>query len=102
MAVFRFSRRAEADLLNITAYTLRTWSKTQTARYLDEIETSCQTLAANPALGRTCDDIRPGLRRHEHGKHVIFYRWKLDGILIVRILHQSMLPEKYRINDPSE
>jgi toxin ParE1/3/4 len=102
LAVFRFSRRAEADLLNIVAYTLRTWSKTQTSCYLNEIETCCQTLVDNPAIGRPCDDIRPGLRRHEHGKHVIFYRQKLNGILIVRILHQRMPPEIHEIDDPSD
>lgn len=99
MAAFRFSRRAEADLLSIGKYTLRTWGKAQTARYLSELEAFCQTLADNPALGRACDDIRPGLRRMEHGKHVVFYREALTGILISRILHQSMLPERHDAGD---
>ena len=99
MAGFRFSHRAEANLLNIGNYTLRTWGKAQTARYLSELEVVCQTLADNPALGRACDDIRPGLGRLEHGKHVVFYRQELTGILISRILHQSMLPEKHDTGD---
>lgn len=99
MAAFRFSHRAEADLLSIGKYTLRTWGKAQTARYLSELEAFCQILAENPALGRPCDDIRPGLRRIEHGKHVVFYRQELTGILIIRILHQSMLPEKHDTGD---
>jgi toxin ParE1/3/4 len=99
MATFRFSRRAETDLLSVGEYTLRTWGKAQTARYLAELETFCQTLADNPALGRTCDDIRPGLCRLEYGKHVVFYRQEQTGILIVRILHQSMLPEKHDTSD---
>jgi toxin ParE1/3/4 len=74
MAAFRFSRRAEADLLSIGKYTLRKRGKAQTARYLTDLEVFCQTLSDNPALGRACDEIRPGLRRLEHGKHVIFYR----------------------------
>ena len=92
MAAFRFSRRAEADLLSIGDYTLRTWSKTQAARYLGELEVCCQTLSDNPALGRLCDEVRPGLRRLEHGKHVVFYRQERGGILVSRILHQGMLP----------
>lgn len=95
MAAFRFSRRAEADLLGIAKYTLRTWGNAQTARYLNELEAFCQTLADNPSIGRPCDDIRPGLRRMEHGKHVIFYRWDPAGILVSRILHQRMLPDKH-------
>jgi toxin ParE1/3/4 len=102
MAAFRFSRRAEADLLSIGKYTLRTWGKVQAARYLRELEAVCQTLADNPALGRTCDDIRPGLRRTEHGKHVVFYRREPTGILISRILHQSMLPDRHDLGHPSQ
>jgi toxin ParE1/3/4 len=51
-------------------------------------------LAANPALGRACSEIRPGLRRLEHGRHVVFYRQDAAGILVSRILHQRMLPER--------
>ncbi|HUM05405.1 MAG TPA: type II toxin-antitoxin system RelE/ParE family toxin, partial [Terriglobales bacterium] len=79
MAEFRLSRRAEADLLSIGEYTIREWGITQAARYLTELETCCQMLADNPALGRTCDYVRPGLRRHEHGKHVLFYRQERNG-----------------------
>lgn len=99
MAAFRFSRRAEADLVGIANYTLRTWGKAQTARYLGDLEAFCRTLADNPALGRPCDEVRPGLRRMEHGKHVAFYRQDRTGILISRILHQSMLPEKHDTSD---
>jgi toxin ParE1/3/4 len=99
---FRFSRRAEADLLYIGAYTIRTWGKAQAARYLREIAVCCQMLADNPALGRPCDDVRPGLRRLEHGKHVLFYRQELGGILVSRILHQRMLPDKHDVGDQSE
>ena len=99
MAAFRFSRRAEADLLDIGDYTLRTWGKAQAARYLGELEVCCQTLADNPVLGRPCDDIRPGLRRLERGKHVVFYRQEPTGILISRILHQGMLPDRHDTGD---
>ena len=102
MAAFRFSRRAEADLLRIAEYTLRTWGKTQATRYLGEIEKCCQTLAPNPALGRRCDDVRPGLHRLEHGKHVVFYRRENLGILVTRILHQRMLPKRHAIEDHDE
>ena len=95
MAAFRFSRRAETDLLSIGDYTLRTWGKVQAARYINDLELCCQTLADNPALGRPCDDIRPGLRRLENGKHVIFYRQEREGILISRILHERMLPDRH-------
>jgi toxin ParE1/3/4 len=102
VAVFRFSRRAEADLLDIAAYTLRKWGEAQVARYIYDLEVCCQKLARNPALGRLCDDVRPGLRRMERGRHVIFYRREASGILVSRILHQRMLPVSQIIKDKDE
>jgi toxin ParE1/3/4 len=102
VAAFRFSRRAESDLLDIGDYTLRTWGEHQAVRYLGELEDCCRMLSENPALGRLCDDVRPGLRRLEHGKHVVFYRQEPDGILVSRILHQSMLPDRHDTDDQSE
>lgn len=85
--------------MSIGIYTLRTWGEVQTLRYLDELETCCQQLADEPASGRPCDDIRPGLYRREQGKHVIFFRRESGTILVSRILHQSMLPERHAFTD---
>ena len=98
MAACRFSRRAEADLLSIGAYTLRTWGEDQTIRYLDDLDACCRMLADNPALGRACDEVRPGLRRMERGLHVVFYRENAEGILVSRILH-LMLTDRHAIDD---
>ena len=59
-------------------------------------------LADNPALGRPCDGVRPGLRRMEHGRHVVFYRQDVRGILVSRLLHQRMLPERHVIDDEDD
>ena len=102
MAAFRFSRRAEADLLRIAEFTLRTSGKTQAIRYRGEMEKCCQVLADNPALGRLWDDLRPGLHRLEHSKHVVFYRREPLGILVSRLLHQRLLPARHAIEDQDE
>jgi toxin ParE1/3/4 len=102
VAKFRFSRRAEADLLNIGIYTFRTWDEAQTDLYIRQLEDCCQLIADNPARGRPCDEIRPGLRRMEKGKHVVFYRHEPGGILISRILHQRMLPDRQAIDDEDD
>ncbi len=102
MAKFRLSRAAEVDLLDIGAYTLRTWGIDQTIRYLDDLEACCQRLADSPALGRACDHVRPGLRRMEQGKHVVFFRSEPGGILVSRVLHERMLPERVAIGDGDE
>jgi toxin ParE1/3/4 len=94
VATLRFSRRADADLLGIAAHTLRAWGENQAILYVDDLEACCQMLADNPALGRACDDVRPGLRRMERGRHVVFYREDAGRILVSRILHRRMLPER--------
>jgi toxin ParE1/3/4 len=102
VALFRFSRRAEADLLSIGAYTLRTWGENQAVRYIGDLEACCQMLADNPASGRTCDDVCRSLRRMEIGRHVVFYREDTRGILVSRILHRRMLPERHVIDDEAD
>jgi toxin ParE1/3/4 len=99
VTALRFSRRAEADLIGISMHTLRTWGEAQAVRYLNELEACCQMLMDNPELGRACDDIRPGLRRMESGKHIVFYRRQSADILIIRVLHQRMLPGRQAIED---
>lgn len=88
----RFSRRAEADLLQIGRYTIERWGVEQAGQYLNELDECCRALACNPRMGRACDEIRPGLRRIGCGRHVIFYRVGATDVIISRILHDRMLP----------
>jgi toxin ParE1/3/4 len=102
VAGFRLSRRAESDLMEIARYTLERWGEDQAIRYIDDLEACCKQLASNPDLSRPCDDVRPGLCRMEHGRHVVFYRKGAGGILVLRILHERMLPERHSIGDDDE
>lgn len=99
MPTVQFSRCAKVDLLSIGAFTLQNWGITQAERYIAGLENCANLLAGNPLLGRPCDWIRPGLYRFEKGRHVLFYRRREDGILISRVLHQSMLPEQRHFED---
>jgi toxin ParE1/3/4 len=98
MGRFRLSRRAKVDLLSIGDSTLHKWGKARAARYIGELKVCCQTLADNPALGRLWDHVRPGLHRHKPGTHVVFYRPERGGIVVSRILHQRMLPDRHAID----
>ena len=91
----RVSSEAENDLDQITDYTIRNWGTNQADEYLARIEDGLNLLARNPAVGRACDALQPGLHRFELEKHVVFYLCEHDGILVVRILHQSMVPSRY-------
>ncbi len=86
---FRFTREADADLRAIYHYTLKTWGRAQTLRYIAQLKQCCAMLASNPRAGRARSDLLPeGLHDFTQGNHVIFYLPELySGILIIRILH---------------
>ena len=86
-------------MLDIGWYTMESWGAEQVNRYLGEIEACCQRLAENSLTGRSCNEIRRGLRKMSHGKHIVYYRQDTDGIRVSRILHQSMLPELHPMSD---
>ncbi len=93
---FRLSKAAVRDVIAIGRYTAETWGLEQCRRYLGELDSRFASLAKDPLAGRPCDEIRPGYRRFLQGRHVIFYRLSRRGIVeIVRVLHQSMLPERH-------
>jgi toxin ParE1/3/4 len=62
---------------------------------LTKLEDGFDLLAQNPSIGRPCDPIRPGLRRFEIGSHVVFYLSESEGVLVARVLHERMLPNRY-------
>ncbi|MGA7887239.1 MAG: type II toxin-antitoxin system RelE/ParE family toxin [Acidobacteriaceae bacterium] len=97
MPDIRLSRLALADLRSIAEYTAHNWNVEQAEYYLDRLQKFLNLLAANPSLGRACNDIRKGYRRMEHERHVVFYRAREfgEGIDVIRILHERMLPTKH-------
>jgi toxin ParE1/3/4 len=94
---YKLSRLALADLKAIGRYTVQNWGRDQADRYIDEFRTLLGTLAQNPNLGRSCEEIREGYRRMEHRSHVVFYRNVVgeDVVEVIRILHRRMLPQKH-------
>jgi toxin ParE1/3/4 len=98
MPKFQISIEAEAEIDSIAEYTKATWGERQTEAYLTKLESGFELLAHSPLIGRSCDSIHPELRRFEIEKHVVFYVPVEFGILIVRVLHQRMLPSKSRFD----
>jgi toxin ParE1/3/4 len=92
LADVRFSRLAEADLIEIDRYTEGTWGAAQAERYIDGICSFCELLAESPGMGRRWRRDQPASRRIEHGSHVIFYKQVPGGIAVLRILHKRMRP----------
>lgn len=97
MAAIHFSEAALEDIKGIDDYTFREWGEEQAIRYADQLAVCCNRIGSMPLSGRQCNEIFPGLRRVEQGRHVIFYQPLDSGIYIWRILHDSMLPTMNRI-----
>lgn len=81
---------ADEDVCEIWRYTADTWSEQRAQRYVDDLFDMMEALASEPKRGRRADEISEGLWRQRCGSHVIFYREIESGVLVVRVLHQSM------------
>ena len=90
-----FSELAEADMLGIAQYSLQRWGEAQAARYLAQLARCCDRIAEYPRIGRACPGVLPGLRRIEEGSHTVFFLVEEDDVLIVRVLHNRMQPERW-------
>ena len=95
MLRIRISVEAEHDIDEIAAYTFTEWGWRQADQYLAKLESCFDLLTQNSSIGRPCDSIRKGLRRFEIGRHAVFYLPEPGGILVVRVLHERMLPVNY-------
>jgi toxin ParE1/3/4 len=80
---------------DIGAYTRDRWGPAQAVRYLTDLDACFSRVARDADLGRPYPP-RPRYRRIRQGKHVVFFLREPTGdVLIVRILHQRMLPERH-------
>jgi toxin ParE1/3/4 len=88
---YLLSPAAQADLEQIWDYTHDRWGVDQAEDYLRELQRAINRIAANPRIGRACDEIRPGYRKLAAASHTLFYRVTAEDVIdVVRILHQRM------------
>jgi toxin ParE1/3/4 len=91
MCRYVLSPAAQLDLEQIWDYTCDRWGDDQAENYVREIERAIQRVVQNPMIGRACDEVRAGYRRHAVGSHTLYYRLATpECIDVVRILHQRM------------
>jgi toxin ParE1/3/4 len=84
---------ATEDLDLIFINTAQKWSIEQAERYLDLLEDSFAELARRPSSGKSCDDLRPGMRREVVKSHVVYFLCSREELSVVRVLHKKVLPE---------
>ena len=90
MSNYTLTPRAQADVEGIWIYTIARWDEAQAVSYIQQIKKAAEVIAAKPRHGRSCDDIRAGYFKYRVGSHVLFYRETVNGIDIIRILHERM------------
>lgn len=86
----RVTRRpqAEADILEIWDY-IADDSILDADRWVDSLDEKLALWATQPMMGRSRDELAPGIRSLAFGRYVVFFEPLSDGIDVVRVLHGS-------------
>jgi toxin ParE1/3/4 len=84
------SPAAQADLDDIWDYGEATWGAAQAETYIRSLQQAVETIAADPRRGRDCAEVRAGYFKFAVGVHMLFYQRTVDGVAVMRILHQRM------------
>lgn len=90
MAVYNLSVEAANDIASIYEYSIEQFGLKRAGAYMADMQDRFQSLANNPSLGRDASELVSGIRRFVSDSHVIFYAPTDNGILVVRVLNQSM------------
>ncbi len=90
MTNYRVTPRARDDLKSIGRYTEQKWGKLPRNKYLKQLELRFKWIAENSLLGRNRFDICEGVYSFPQAEHVVFYRFRLEVVEIIGVLHQEM------------
>ena len=89
MSRVRLTIAARDDLAGIWEYSVENWARGKARIYMTAIRTAC-ALAASREIPSRAVSGADNLRQVRSGKHLIFFRPDGDGILVLRVLHESM------------
>ncbi len=95
MFTYKFTQDAREDLLNIRKYTLKTWGKEQSAKYLQELNKTLQLLSDSPSIGTQRTDISLTTFSFPYVSHIIYYTLDSNFLIVFAVLHKNMVPEKH-------
>lgn len=85
MSRYRLSKQSRLDLDDIWLF-IASDNLAAADRTIDELVGKFRTLAGEPGIGPTRDELAESLRSFPVGSHVIFYRAIPNGIEVVRVL----------------
>ncbi|MEM0987352.1 MAG: type II toxin-antitoxin system RelE/ParE family toxin [Pseudomonadota bacterium] len=87
---YKLSRKAEDDLIHIYIEGVRLFGVPQADAYYDKLQHSLSIVANHPRIARERTELKPPMRIHPCGAHIIVYREQDDSdVLIVRIRHHA-------------
>lgn len=89
------SNRAENDLREIWRWSFEQFGEAQADHCLEELDSEIRACGSDPEDGKERDDVRPGYRSKLVRKHVVFYTFSDDAVLIQRVRHGSMDPPRH-------
>ncbi len=90
MGVYKLSIKSEFDIANMFEYGIETFGIIQAQKYFYGIHDVLQSLSENINLERDASEFLPSLKRFTYKSHTIFYLDTTIGILVIRVLSQSM------------
>lgn len=95
MDVYKLSNESSIDITKIFEYGIENFGLVQAQGYLHGLHELFIKLAINKNIGRDVSELLPYLKRFVYKSHTIFYTVTDLGILIVRVLSQSMDYERH-------
>ena len=92
---YQLTDEADRDVEEVLAYSVNSFGVAQTERYFEALKECIELLADNPNMGHSAEEILPEYLRFPYESHIIFYKKLSASILVVRILHERMDPERH-------
>lgn len=95
MPNYKYTPEARDEIKDILDYTIKNWGKIQANKYIDGLEVLVENLAKTPNSGKNREALQKGLLSFPYQRHVLYYLKRKKEIVIIRVLHERMHPEKY-------
>lgn len=92
---YRTTLEADEDIVRIYVQGTVNFGVDQANAYFEGLFQTFEILALNPQMARERSELRPPVRIHPYGSHVVAYIIEGEDILIVRVLHGSQDWERH-------
>ncbi|MGE3693158.1 MAG: type II toxin-antitoxin system RelE/ParE family toxin [Novosphingobium sp.] len=86
---------AEADIEEVSDYTIGQWGHEQARKYVVEMRRAIEQLATGALRYPLYDDVHPGLRRKRSGMHHIYYLASKEHVEVLKVLHVQRDPGRH-------